>query len=178
MVALLCLLCNITKGCSALPALQHHRGLLCPVCSTTSQRVALPCLLYNFTEGNSTLLALHHHRGKLYFACSASSQRAALLCLLCITALLCSTLSDLQQSSILLCSVCSTTSQRGSSALPTLHQSFTLLCSLQQQSHWLLRGLPISNSQTHIPNHTLLFIDHTYSLQQDSISLQRVFTVC
>ena len=91
--ALLCLLYNITEGCSALLAVQHHRGLLCYInlfcmlcnitegcsvisicsaCFTTSQRAAL---LYQ-----SVLPALQHHRGLL---CSATSQRAALLCLLC-----------------------------------------------------------------------------------------------
>ena len=46
--------------------------------------------------------------------------------------------------------------------------SLTQACSLQQQSHSLLQVLLVSNSQTYIPKHTLLFVDHTYSLQRES----------
>ena len=121
------LLCNITKTAllhqSAMPALQHHRGLLC---SVTSQRAACYInLLCHIIEGCYALPALQHHRGLLCSACFATSQRAALLCLFCNITEGCSATS--------IYAACSATSQRATllhqSALPALQHHRGLLCS-------------------------------------------------
>ena len=131
----------------------HYRVLLC---STSLQSSTLLCNSTEFYSAlqSSALLCL------LY-----NTIDSAMLCLLYNITEFCFALSTLQQYRVLLCFVCSTILQ--SSTLFCLLYNITEFCSALSalQSSALLCLL------YNITEHTLLFVDHTYSLQQDQISL-------
>ena len=102
------------------------------------------------------LPTLQHHRRLLCYI--------NLLCQLCNITEGCSALPALQHHRGLLCAAYSATSHRV--ALRYLLYNITEGCSTLAALLCLL---------CNITEHTLLFVDHTYSLQRDPISLQWVF---